>query len=349
MNIDFERSINVFTDASIIIINGTSVSCSGYAIVCNGQITEAKFRILYDSSNNFGEIYALFMGIKAAILAASDNRCRINIISDSQISVFGLRDWIFAWYKRLNKESMMISTSKKPIAYQCIYKRIVKAIVTSGLPVNIYHQLGHMSNTEQGLKKVIDRFGKVNMETIDENVASKIICFNNFVDRFTRDNLYSITGSSVFDIDKYKKEVEDSNEVLNEEEMSAYGRLINKTSIGDYYANDKDIGLQEKSIAHEDYEGNDDFHSELADSVQSVPDEPITSVSEPELAPSEPSLPEKETVSLAVGDMINHRKFGKGVVTAVKDRDWFDADFENVGSKTLIWGVFDMGIAQKEE
>lgn len=158
MNIDFDRSINVFTDASIITINGTSVSCSGYAIVCNGQITEANFRILYDSSNNFGEIYALFMGIEAAIQSASDNRCRINIISDSLISVCGLRDGIFAWYKRLNKKSVMTSSSKKPIAYQYIYKRIVKAIVASGVPVYIYHQLGHMSNTEQtvyhGLRSV---------------------------------------------------------------------------------------------------------------------------------------------------------------------------------------------------
>ena len=350
MNIDFDKSINVFTDASLTTVNGVNVSCSGYAIVYNSQITGANFRILYDCSHNFGEIYALFMGIEAAIQAASDNRYRINIISDSQISVFGLRDGIFAWYKRLNKESIMISSSKKPITNQFIYKRIVKSIVASGFPINIYHQLGHMSNTEKGLKKVIEKFEKVNIETIDEDVASKIIYYNNFVDKFTRANLFSITGNSVFDINKYEKEVEDNNEVLTDEEMSAYGRLINKIRVSDCYANDKEVGLHDKTITREGFESNDDSYSELVVPVQSVPNNPVTSVSESEPAPFVSlELPEKETVSLTVGDMITHRKFGKGVVTAVIDKVQFDAEFENAGSKSLIWGVFDMGIAQKQE
>ena len=46
MNIDFDKSINVFTDASLTTVNGVNVSCSGYAIVYNSQITGANFRIL---------------------------------------------------------------------------------------------------------------------------------------------------------------------------------------------------------------------------------------------------------------------------------------------------------------
>lgn len=58
-------------------------------------------------------------------------------------------------------------------------------------------------------------------------------------------------------------------------------------------------------------------------------------------------LSEKEKVSLCVGDKVNHKKFGKGIVTSVEEGKQFNVDFENGGSKTLIWGVFDMGIVQK--
>ncbi len=56
---------------------------------------------------------------------------------------------------------------------------------------------------------------------------------------------------------------------------------------------------------------------------------------------------EKEIVSLCVGNKVHHRKFGKGIVTSVEEGKQFNVDFESGGSKTLIWGVFDMGIVQK--
>ena len=231
MNINFDSSINVFTDASITNVNGKHVSSSGYIIVCNNQIVDAKYRIFYDSTNNYGEIYALFMGVYAAIELAykSGYAYRINVLSDSQISVYGLRDWIFAWYKKLDHNYIMRSSSGIPVSNQFIYKRIVKTINYFRLPIHFYHQLGHMNNISKDLKKVITTFKRVNKETIDEDLASKIIYYNNFVDKFTRNNLMAATKSLVFNINNYKKEIEVINEVLTDEDMDTYGMLINKT------------------------------------------------------------------------------------------------------------------------
>ena len=231
MNIDFNSSINVFTDASITNVNGKSVSCSGYVIVCNNQIIDAKYRIFYDSSNNYGEIYALYMGVYAAIEFAykTGYAYRINVLSDSQISIYGLRDWIFAWYKKLDGEYIMVSSNGIPVSNQFIFKRIVKTIIYSKLPIHFYHQLGHMNNVSKDIEKVITSFKKVNKESINDDIAEKIIYYNNFVDRFTRNNLLSVTKSLVFDINNYKKEIEVINEILTDDDMNTYGLLINKT------------------------------------------------------------------------------------------------------------------------
>ena len=332
MNIDFDKSINVFTDASVAYLNGKSVSCPGYAIVYNNQVTDASFRIINDSSNNYGEIYALYKGLEAAIRLACEKGYdyRINLISDSQLSVFGLRDWIFAWHKRMKNQSIMFSSAKRPITNQYLYKCIVKAIAGSGIPVYIYHQLGHISNTSEKRNLIVDHFKRINSETIDENVASKIIIYNNFVDRYTRNNLLSIIESPVFDAEKYKKEEEDNNVIVNKEDMVAYGMLINKIKPICSKNKNKEAGLQDKEITG-------------AVSDKMVVSEPARAIS---VEPASIEVPKKGTVSLKIGDIINHRKFGKGVVTAIEDGKWFDACFESIGSKSLIWSVFDMDIAK---
>lgn len=348
MTIDFDGSMNVFTDASVTTVNGKNVSCPGYIIVRSNQIVEANFRIIYDSTNNYGEIYALYMGINAGIELAykTGYTNRINIFSDSQISVYGLRDWIFAWYRKTDKNHMMISSNKVPISNQFVYKRIVKTINCSKLPIHIYHQLSHMTNSSKSVKKVMDTFKRVNKEDLDEEIAAKIISYNNFIDRFTRNNLLSISGMPVFDGDKCEKDVENNDEILTEEDLVAYGTLINKMRNGSRHSDDTDISLQQdETIIYEEYENDCISDSDAFFPIQSNPD---TAESMPKSATFDFSTEaEQNTVSLAVGDMIHHRKFGEGVVIAIQEGKQFEAVFDTVGTKALIWEVFDRGIVQK--
>lgn len=113
------------------------------------------------------------------------------------------------------------------------------------------------------------------------------------------------------------------------------------------HANDTEIGLFDKTITRAEYESKKVAEEpEYVDAtVNTFTYVPPVQEAKPDEQKAEPS--EKEKVSLCVGDKVNHKKFGKGIVTSVEEGKQFNVDFENGGSKTLIWGVFDMGIVQK--
>lgn len=72
------------------------IGCYGAVAVCGDQIIDSFYRISSRSTNNSCEI----KGLRAAILLANKWKGQfsfINIFSDSQISVFGLKDYIYKW------------------------------------------------------------------------------------------------------------------------------------------------------------------------------------------------------------------------------------------------------------
>ena len=228
-DLDFNTALNVFSDASITTINGHYTSCAGYLIVYNDKIVETNHRVIYDSTNNYGEIYALLMAVKASIRKAEEIKyvSRINIFSDSQISGLGLREWIFNWYKKLNKYNNMVSGSNVEIANQEIFIEIVKTIVDNGIPMHLYHQRGHMSfNTPRDIRDIKESFVKINKEEISDVLAQKLCWYNNVIDKFTRDNLRTITTSLIFDIKNYQKDTIYVDRVLDDSCMKKYSKLI---------------------------------------------------------------------------------------------------------------------------
>ena len=113
------------------------------------------------------------------------------------------------------------------------------------------------------------------------------------------------------------------------------------------HADDTEIGLFDKTITRAEYESKKvaeepEHINATANTFTYVPPAQETKPVEQKPKPSE-----KEKVSLRIGDKVNHKKFGKGIVTSVEEDKQFNVDFENGGSKTLIWGVFDLGIVQK--
>ena len=231
-DLSFDTALNVFSDASITTVNGHYTSCSGYVIVYNDKIIETNHRIIYDSTNNYGEIFAIMMAVSAVIKKACEIKyvSRINLFSDSQISVLGLRDWIFKWYKKLNRYNNMISERNVEIANQDIFTEIVRIIVENGIPIHLYHQLGHkVFNNNSDIKKIKESFKKVNGEEITDVVAQKLCWYNNVIDKFTRDNLMAVTTSLSFDLNNYQKDIIDMRRILDDNYMEKYSVLIYKT------------------------------------------------------------------------------------------------------------------------
>ena len=231
-DLNFDSALNVFSDASITVVNGHYTSCSGYIVVYNNKIAESGHKVIYDSTNNYGEIYALLMAVEAAIRKAGDIKyiSRINIFSDSQISIFGLRDWIFKWYKKLNKQKNMVSDRNIEIANQEIFNIIVDTIVSNGLPLHLYHQLGHKNfNDKKDIESIKKSFYKANDIMITEALAEKICYYNNFIDKFTRDNLFAVTTSRTFDLNNYQKDIICMRRILDDSYMYEYAKLIYKS------------------------------------------------------------------------------------------------------------------------
>lgn len=220
--------LNIFTDGSIYKHNlfNETIGCPGALAV---QYTDNNFIeidkdmiIRRYSTNNDSEINAILLGIRIAI----KNRNyfdKINLFSDSQICIFGLREWIYNWIK-CTQNGIMYSSSGTEVANQEVIKLIINLIVEYNLNINFYHQKGHVTETQQSLKNALDVFNKSNKCNIrDYNFIKIISKFNCEVDIFTKDYiqevLYNteiinktnskvrpiILDSNMIDINKYKK------------------------------------------------------------------------------------------------------------------------------------------------
>lgn len=179
------RSLNIFTDASIIKTTyGETIGCSG-AILMEDNNTY-KFEITRDSTNNIAEITA----VKLAVELALQNKERfdvINIWSDSQWSIFGLTKWIKSWMNNMNDMHQLMNSSGELVKNQQIFLSIIKLIITNNLRVNFYHIKGHVNETDyKSINHAISVFNKANGTGISREKIYRAVIMNNMVDNQTR-------------------------------------------------------------------------------------------------------------------------------------------------------------------
>src|SRR5574344_801950 len=196
---------NIFVDASVHgFKNGKFISCSCACLVnesCNDQNIDKLpkiTKILNNSTNNIGELEAIFIGIELG-----ESLCLpgdiINIYSDSKISVFSLREWISKW--TLTDDGYLLNKSK-PIKNPGFLKKIIYKIVNSKNQIHLYHLPGHVNiNNKMEIENAYNYFLSMNMiplKSIKNNIGgyniikyqelSPITLFynNNMVDNISR-------------------------------------------------------------------------------------------------------------------------------------------------------------------
>ena len=140
--------------------------------------------MVFNATNNLGELYAVYLGVLLA-LKYRNRYDVINIISDSQFSIFSLSRWIWNWRNNINN-GIYYNSSGSPVANQDIIIKIVNLIISSNLNVNLYHQKGHALNK---VKKSKETFFRSNGIMLDDFEANRISFYNDFVDNFSRDKL----------------------------------------------------------------------------------------------------------------------------------------------------------------
>lgn len=177
-----EKTLNIFSDASM----KKSMGCYGVIAVCKDDIIDNMFRPCSDSTSNSSEL----RGLRGALMMAnkwSSQFHYINIFSDSQVSLFGLRDYYPNWKVKGN---VLYNSSNKPVVNQSIfiecYNILIKLQQTN--EIKLYHQLGHIDNGYESIHSAAKSFGRANniQLPIDLNLIRYISTYNNYVDSVSR-------------------------------------------------------------------------------------------------------------------------------------------------------------------
>ena len=182
--------IDIYTDASV--DTRQKISCSGIIIVDRrrGKIISEQYLIKENATNNAGEIIAIWLAVYSAIqlLYISPMPYEVNIYSDSQISLFGCRDWLTRWVRCI-KDGQMYSTSGSPVANQEWFEDIYHSIISSGIKVRFYHCKGHINPTNPRLlfraDKQFIRSNNTNCDNIGHSIW-QVQYYNDMVDNQSR-------------------------------------------------------------------------------------------------------------------------------------------------------------------
>lgn len=177
-----DKTLNIFSDASM----RKHMGCYGVIAVCKDDIIDTMIRPCSNSTSNSSEL----RGLRGAIILAqkwSPYYYHINIFSDSQVSLFGLRDYIFNWKQ---KGDTLYTTANKPVANQSIFVECYQMLLPlqGTNDIKLYHQSGHVDNGYENINQAARSFGKSNniRLPIDLNLIRYISTYNNYVDSVSR-------------------------------------------------------------------------------------------------------------------------------------------------------------------
>lgn len=182
--------INIYTDASMVMKGEEFYTCCAtIAVLGNNIYNPLKYDYrIFKATNNFGEVYGVLMAVEMAIqMKRVFPYATFNIFSDSQISVAGVKEWCFTWFKRMREDGVFFSSEFKPVANQEIFKKIIWLIVTYNIHINFYHVRGHIDKI--GFRKAMQGFESSNGFPITLDIMRSIAYMNNQVDNMSRNKL----------------------------------------------------------------------------------------------------------------------------------------------------------------
>ena len=188
--------LNIFTDASIKRLGEHSWrGCAGaigvyYNEDTNDYVTMTQLMLLKHCTNNIAELAGIELGVDMALDYQYGFK-RINLFSDSNISVHTYREWIFAWCRNMGTYQspermgdLRTSSGKSVKNLTHILDTINKICDIEQCEFNIYHCRGHHMNK---LDEMITSFIKENKIKISKKEAVLLAYYNDMVDQETRD------------------------------------------------------------------------------------------------------------------------------------------------------------------
>lgn len=204
--------LEVCTDASLKTYpDGRSFSCSGAVLINN---PDERYIVTADSTNNRGELLAIYLGIKLAEeykIRYPDiyGNSEIYLYSDSQFSVFGLRDWMIDWSKTMDSRGIIYGSNRTPVKNQELFMMIITYCVTHNLVIHLFNQKGHVNtNSAKTLAKANEQFHTANGFYLKPEDIFKISFYNDIVDKNSRNILDQVNE------DDYEVQNHDMNDKI---------------------------------------------------------------------------------------------------------------------------------------
>ena len=186
-----KETLNIFSDASTIQVNGVMYGCFGSICVVEDEIIDYQYMVRAYTTVNECEISGILLSLNFA-LKYKDKFRFINIFSDSLLSVKGLTEYIYGWkyrnYCLYNSNNEMVANQYMFVEAFDLYQKLL----LSNPNCKIYWQAAHMKiENANELCSAEDKFRRYNSfyGKIDLNFVRYISQFNNFVDNATRQYL----------------------------------------------------------------------------------------------------------------------------------------------------------------
>jgi len=226
--ISFFNAVNTYSDASTSKDKyGNTVICAGYVTTFQHQIIDNGMKIVSGATNNYGEVLAAYMGI-SNLLSHKDYDAFLNLFSDSEITVKGLKEWIYTWLRDMDPETKELRNSSGAIvSNQEIFCNMINCIITNNTHVAIWHQRGHKNPDKVAdMEEVRNTFRETNGTEISSDIIREICYYNDFVDNMTRDYLIEEINKKEYEPNLYMKPKIVVSRVLQWKAMSEYRKLI---------------------------------------------------------------------------------------------------------------------------
>ena len=178
--------LNIFSDASLRARGNETDICYGAVVVCGDEIIDSDYRINSSKTSNYGEAQGVLLALNFAV-KYKDIYPVINIFSDSQITIFNIRDRYMNW--RYHKDNYY-NKSTGIVQNQSVFVEMIRIICDNDLHVNFFHMKGHVEQRKfDDIKKATDVFissNRISGIKVDYAFIRYISNYNTIVDITSR-------------------------------------------------------------------------------------------------------------------------------------------------------------------
>lgn len=185
-----DETICIFTDASSQIPDFSKgikapYTAPAYCVYHNNMCIEQGATILLNTTSQQGELYALLLGVQAAVKYKG---YRIKIFGDNQNAIIGIREWLYRWVIDNNNYKNVLGPNGR-IKNQDYYMDIIYTILGNQIPLELYHVKGHVNIKDipalEHAKEMFVRSNPFIGDDITNELAYFIAMGNNTVDNYS--------------------------------------------------------------------------------------------------------------------------------------------------------------------